>query len=156
MKYQAGEGEVGLLGLVMASWENGCIPERHAETWHPGAVLSSAHGCESPRALLAEATDDIARILAGELHCAVTQAAEAFVEVGHRAAVVAVFLGRAAEELSAEAFERLLKLLITSKVQRAEVVDERGEAVERALMDAVAATVDGGQNLTSEACCFFT
>ena len=93
----------------------------------PGISCVSAYGREPPSALLAEAADNVAGVAAGELHRVFAQAAQAFGEVSHGYGLVAVFLGGAAEEVAAEAFECLLQLLVTGEVQRAEVVDERGE-----------------------------
>jgi hypothetical protein len=53
-----------------------------------------------------------------------------------------------------EASECLLKLLVASDVQRTEVLDERGEAIGRALVDAVPAAVDGGEHLGGKTCGF--
>jgi hypothetical protein len=72
-------------------------------------VFGSANGCEPARAHLPEAGDDIARVLAGELHCVFAEATQAFGERGHGSGLVAVFLGRAAEEIQAEALQRLLQ-----------------------------------------------
>jgi len=66
--------------------------------------------------------------------------------------LVAVFLGGAAEEVAAETFERLLQLLVACEVQRAEVVDERGEAVQRSLVDAVLRAVDAAEEREAGAC----
>ena len=99
--------------------------------------MVSADCCQSTRAHLPEAGDDFTRVAAGKLHGILAQAVEAVGEGCHGSGLIAVFLGAAAEKIAAEAFERLLQLLVTGEVQRAEAVDERREPVERALVNAV-------------------
>jgi hypothetical protein len=120
-----------------------------AQTGHPEG-FESPNRRQPPRAHLAESGDDIAGVGPGELHGVFAQAGEALGEVGHRTAVVAIVLGAAGEQIAAEAFEGRFELLVACEVQRAEAVDERGQAVERALVDAVFRSVDGGENLAGQ------
>ena len=99
---------------------------------------------ELARAHLPEAGDYLARIVVRELHGGLAQAGQPVGETGHGGAVVAVVLGAAGEQLLAEPLQRRFELLVAGEVQAAEAVDERREPVERALVDAVFAAVDGG------------
>lgn len=95
---------------------------------------------------LAESAEDIASVALGQADGRFAQAVKTSGQIPHRSPAVAIVLRAPSEQVSAKFLQRSFQLAVPREVKGTEVVDERGQPVQGALVDAVLRSLDGGED----------